>query len=348
MNYKVTIQPADVTYECNSNESILNAGLAKGFFLPFSCRSGVCGTCKGKVLKGDIDFGVVHPNYLSDEERAQGIALFCQAIPISDIEVQIDDFSPEVGAPPRFAPCRILEVNKLTHDVAIVRVGLHMNEPLMFKAGQYIEFVRKDGSRRSYSIATLPNANGVRQIELHIRHLEGGSFTDRIFNGQMEVGEIHKIELPLGSFYLRNSDSAPLILLATGTGFSPIKSMILDFINRSDSRELYFYWGGRTKLDLYMHQLCLEWARDHPNIHYIPVLSDESATSDWSGRRGLVHRAVADDFPDLSGHRVYACGNPAMIDASRVEFTGQHNLNKNSFYADSFLSQKEKSQTKTS
>ncbi len=345
MNYKVTIQPAGVTYDCNTDESILNAGLAKGYFLPFSCRSGVCGTCKGQVLKGDIDFGAVHPNYLSDEERSKGIALFCQATPKSDIEVQIADFSPEAGAPPRFAPCRILEVRKFSHDVALIRVGLHMNEPLMFKAGQYIEFVRKDGSRRSYSIATLPNANGVRQIELHIRHQEGGSFTDRIFNGQMQVGEIHRIELPLGLFYLRNKDSAPIIMLATGTGFSPIKSMILDFIDRADTRELYFYWGGRTKADLYMHELCLQWAKTHPNIHYIPVLSDEPANSNWRGRRGFVHRAVSDDFPDLSGHHVYACGNPAMIDASRTDFTSQNKLNKNSFYADSFLTEKEKSQT---
>lgn len=345
MTFKVTIQPAGVTYECDPTDSILNAGLAKGYFLPFSCRSGVCGTCKGQIIEGEIDFGFVHPNYLSEDDKSKGIALLCQAIPLSDVQVQIDDFSAEAGAPPRFAPCRILEVKKLTSDVALVRVGLHMNEPLIFKAGQYIEFVRKDGSRRSYSIATQPKSNGVRQLELHIRHLDGGSFTDRIFKDQMQIGEIHKIELPLGSFYLRNKDSAPIVMIATGTGFSPIKSMILDFIERADQRDIYFYWGGRTNADLYMHELCLEWAKSHKNIHYIPVLSDEPSDGDWAGRRGFVHLAVAQDFPDLSNHRVYACGNPAMIEASRTQFIAKHQLNKNSFFADSFLTAKEKSQT---
>jgi len=342
MAFTITLQPSGHSYTCAPGTEVLKGGLAAGLFMPYSCRSGVCNTCRGRILEGEIDWGAVHPKYLPDADREKGYALLCQARARSDLTIEVAEIDAGAAIRSKYMPARILEMERLSHDVMMLRVGLPMNEPAIFKAGQYIEFIRPDGRRRSYSIASAPSNDGVRQVELHVRHMPGGAFTDHVF-GAMELRDVHKIEFPLGSFFLREKSSAPIVMLASGTGFAPIKSMISDMIRRGIRRPVTFYWGGRRREDLYMHALCERWAREHPWLTYVPVLSEPTQECGWEGRRGFVHRAVMSDFPDLSRHQVYACGAPVVVESARRDFTEACRLAPEEFFADSFLTAKEKS-----
>ena len=342
MAYTVTISPSGRSFRCDPDTEILRAGLASGLMLPYSCRSGVCNTCRGQVKSGEVDLGEVHPKYLTAEDRARGYALLCQARPCSDVTIEVDEIDVGAGARSKFVPCRILDMRRAAPDVMVLTVGMPMNEPIVFRAGQYVEFVLRDGTRRSYSIATTPSPAGVRSVELHVRHMPGGRFTDRVFDGGMQLREVHKVELPLGSFFLRDKSDKPIVLLASGTGFAPIKSIVGDCLARGVQRPITLYWGGRTRADLYMDELCTQWAREHAHIRYVPVLSNATAACRWEGRTGFVHHAVMQDFPDLAGHEVYACGTPLMVEAARRDFTHECGLPANAFFADSFLTEKEK------
>ena len=249
MTHRVTLHPSASSFDCAPGQAILKAGLAAGLRLPFSCRSGMCRTCKGRVVSGQVDFGDAHVKYLSEAERAQGHALLCCATPLSDLVVEVEEIDPDRHLSPQRMPARVLSFDTPTPDVRIVTVGLPANEPVQFRAGQFIDVLRPDGTRRSYSIATMPEAAGVRQLELHIRHMPGGVFTDHVF-GAMKLREIWQIEMPLGSFYLREDSDAPMVMLCSGTGFAPIQAMVADSVARGITRPIDLYWGGRRPSDL--------------------------------------------------------------------------------------------------
>ena len=232
-------------------------------------------------------------------------------------------------------PCRLQSIEKPATDVAILKLQLPANEVLQFNAGQYIEFMLRDGSRRSYSLANAPYQEG--GIELHIRHMPGGLFTDHVFS-TMKEREILRFEGPFGTFFLRDDSTKPVVLLASGTGFAPIKSLLEQAFFKNNSREFVLYWGARTKADLYMLDLPVQWASEHSNFKFVPVLSDATAECHWTGRTGFVHQAVMQDFPDLSAHQVYACGAPIVIESAQRDFTAQCGLPEDEFFADSFTS----------
>jgi CDP-4-dehydro-6-deoxyglucose reductase len=242
------------------------------------------------------------------------------------------------GARPKLLPCRVTSITRPAPDVAIVSVKVPMNEPLKFVAGQYVEFILKDGKRRSYSIANAPAIKGVSSVELHIRHLPGGLFTDAVFSS-MKERDLLRMEAPLGTFYLREESAKPVVFLASGTGFAPIKSIIEFMLEQKNPRPITLFWGCRAKPDLYLLDLPQKWAVEHPGFHFVPVLSEPRAEDAWTGRTGFVHRAVMEDFPDLSAHQVYACGAPVMVDAARAEFSAQCGLPEEEFFADAFLTE---------
>ncbi|NBX55583.1 MAG: CDP-6-deoxy-delta-3,4-glucoseen reductase [Betaproteobacteria bacterium] len=337
MTHRVTLKPSASQFICAPGQAILKAGLAAGLRMPFSCRSGMCRTCKGRVVSGRVDFGDAHVKYLSDAEREQGFALLCCASALSDLVVEVQEINPDRHLAPQRMPARVLSFEALSPDVRIVTLGLPANEPVQFRAGQFIDVLRPDGARRSYSIATMPEAAGVRQLELHIRHMPGGVFTDHVF-GPMKLREIWQIEMPLGSFYLREESAAPMVMLCSGTGFAPIHAMVEDGLARGLRRPIHLYWGGRKRADLYRADKAQAWADAHPHIRFTPVLSEATASDAWSGRTGLVHQAVLQDHPDLSGMQVYACGAPVMVEAARRDFVQQAGLCEAQFFADSFLS----------
>ena len=334
---KVKVQPSGHEFDVAEGESVLGAALRQQFVLPYGCRNGACGSCKGRIVEGQVDYGVYQKKALTDDERAQGKALFCQARPLSDLVIEARTIGAAKDIQVKTLPCRIQKMERRADDVMVLYLKLPANERLQFLAGQYIEFLLKDGSRRSFSMANAPHDDEF--IQLHVRHVPGGQFTDHVF-GRMKEREILRFEGPLGTFFLREDSAKPIVFVASGTGFAPIKSIIEQALYKGNPRPMVLYWGARRPKDLYMNELSLRWAIEHAGqFRYIPVVSDALADDQWSGRSGFVHRAVMEDFPDLSAHQVYACGVPVMVDAARRDFTQQCRLPEDEFFADSFTTQ---------
>jgi CDP-4-dehydro-6-deoxyglucose reductase, E3 len=336
MTFQVTVQPSGHQFTCEDGETVLAAAIRSNVGLPYGCKNGACGSCKGKVLSGSVTHGVHQEKALNAADEENGGALFCCARPHSDLVIEAREVAGVGDFPIKKLPSRVAMIDKVTDDVAIVALQLPANERLQYRAGQYIEFLLKDGKRRSYSMANAPHLD--ERITLHIRHMPDGLFTEHVFK-TMKERDILRFEGPLGTFFLREDSDKPMILLASGTGFAPIKAIIEQAIHSKTTRPMTLYWGGRRPKDLYMNQLCEEWARTHPNFTYVPVVSDAQPEDNWSGRTGFVHRAVVEDFPDQSGYQVYACGAPIVVESAKKEFVTQCKLPEEEFYADSFTSE---------
>lgn len=331
MQFQISIEPGDKSFPANQDQSLLDAALDAGFLLPYGCRDGACGACKGEVLEGDIDQGDVPESVLSDAERTAGMALFCRAKPRSDLRIKPRSVSRAGDIPIRKLPCRVQSLTRVAPDVMVIELKLPASETFAFRAGQYIDFLLADGRRRSFSIANAPEDAG--HLELHVRLLPQGHFTTHVFE-RMKARDILRIEGPLGSFQLDEASDKPVILLAGGTGFAPIKSIVEHAIQAGIKRPFTLYWGSRDQAGLYQRELAEAWEERLPGFRFVPVLSDHD--DGWTGRRGLVHHAVMEDLPDLSGHEVYACGAPAMIDAARLDFTTRCGLPAEAFHSDAF------------
>ncbi len=334
--FRVTLQPSGHEFEVEPGEAILAAALRQGFVLPYGCRNGACGSCKGRILEGRVDYGTYQEKALPEKEKAEGKALFCQARPLTDLVLEARTIGAVKDIPIKTLPCRVQKIERLADDVIVLYLKLPANERLQFLAGQYLEFLLRDGTRRSFSMANPPHDDEL--IQLHVRHVPGGSFTDHVF-GKMKERDILRFEGPHGTFFLREDSDKPIVFVASGTGFAPIKSVIEHALAEEVKRPMTLYWGGRRPKDLYLNDLPLKWATEHPGFRYVPVISDALPEDAWTGRTGFVHRAVMEDFPDLSGHQVYACGVPVMVDAARSDFVARCGLPEDEFYADSFTTQ---------
>ena len=330
--FRVTLQPSGHSFSTDGSDPVLQAALDAGLTLPYGCRNGACGACKGKVLDGLVDHGAAQDQALSMADRAGGLALFCCARPLSDLVLECREVGTAKDIPVKIMPCRVQQIERVADDVIILSLKLPANERLQFLAGQYIEFLLKDGKRRAFSIANAPHDDGF--LQLHVRMIAGGDFTGHVFHGMKEK-DILRFQGPYGSFFLREESTKPVILLAGGTGFAPIKALVEHAIHSRIKRPMELYWGARNRGGLYLSHLAQDWADAHGHIRYIPVLSEATPADAWQGRRGLVHRAVLEDHADLAGHQVYACGAPAMIDAARAGFLA-HGLPEEEFFADAF------------
>jgi CDP-4-dehydro-6-deoxyglucose reductase len=333
MPHQITIKPSGHSFACADEETVLAAAMRADLMIPYGCRNGACGTCKSHLLEGTVDYGRYQPGTLTEAEKRQGYALLCLARPQSDVTVEVREVRKAGDIRIRKLPCRIEKIDKVASDVAIVSLKLPANERLQYLAGPYIDFLLRDGRRRSFSIATAPEDDAL--LDLHIRHVPGGHFSGQLFN-EFKGREILRIEGPLGNFFLREDSDKPIIFVAGGTGFAPIKAVIEHAFHHDVDRQMVLYWGVRSRADLYLPDLPLEWQRQHANFTFIPVLSDPLPDDRWPGRTGFVHKAVMSDFTDLSGYQVYACGGPAMVDVARREFTELRALPAEAFYADSF------------
>lgn len=342
MSFQVTVLPSGHTFEAEADEPILAAALRHGIGLPYGCKNGACGSCKGAVTKGEIHQGEHAERALSTQDIAEGKALFCCSTAQSDVTIVCREVQGAGDIPVRKMPVRVAAMTQLAPDVMSISLQLPATERMQFLAGQYVEFLLRDGKRRSYSIASAPHEEG--PIELHVRHMPGGVFTDYVFGvreGQpaMKERDILRFEGPLGSFFLREDSDKPIILLASGTGFAPIKAIVEHTIFQNITRPMTLYWGGRRPGDLYMRELCEQWAATLPHFRFVPVISDALPEDNWSGRTGFVHRAVMEDQPDMSGVEVYACGAPVMVDSARRDFHAQCGLPEHAFFADAFTSE---------
>ncbi|MBI4997543.1 MAG: CDP-6-deoxy-delta-3,4-glucoseen reductase [Rhodocyclales bacterium] len=275
MAHNVTLQPSGHTDAVPIDTNLLQAALDAGLTLPYGCRNGACGACKGKVTAGQVDHGKAEPHVLTTEDRANGYTLTCCATPLSDVVLEVHEVSSQKDIPVKTMPCRVHELRMAAEDVMVMKLKLPTNERLQFFEG------------------------------------------------------------PLGTFRLREESNKPMVMIAGGTGFAPIKALIEHAIHNHIKRPIALYWGAKNRAELYLPELPQQWAAAHPHISYVPVLSEPTAADAWTGRTGFVHEAVLEDFADLSGHQAYVCGAPVMVEAALRDFVAR-GLPADEFFADIF------------
>ncbi len=337
--FSVSVQPSGRSFSVEPGETLLAGGIRQGVGLPYGCKDGACGSCKCKKISGTVVHGNHQDKALSAAEEAAGMVLTCCATATSDLVLESRQVSLEGALPVRKMPARISNMARKSPDVMQLQLQLPASESFQYRAGQYLDVLLRDGARRSYSMANAPHTGPA--LELHVRHMPGGRFTDLVF-GSMKERDIVRIEGPMGSFYLREDSAKPVVLLASGTGFAPIKALIEHMQERQITRPATLFWGGRRPHDLYMD----DWVRAQcavmPTLSYVPVVSDALPEDGWQGRTGFVHQAVLEDIPDLSGYQVYACGAPVVVESAQRDFSDLAGLDEAEFFADAFTSEADK------
>ena len=339
--FSVRLEPSGLELSVPDGGTVLEAALHGGVSIPYSCRTGMCRTCKGTLVSGRLHGPTAQAEDTSTsagtEASAGEVMLLCRAMPRSNCVIHVSE-AKVLEFQPQLFPARVAGVDKPAPEVAVLRLRLPMNRKLSFRAGQYLDVLLQGGGRRSYSIATSPQVGGITDLELHVRHCPGGTFSDRLFASDPLKGML-QVEAPLGDFYLREETTGPVILLATGTGFAPIQAMVEDAIRlgRTARQTFHVYWGARETADLYRMELAMRWATEDAGVHFTPVLSG-AVSADWSGRRGYVQQAVMEDFADLGHAQVYACGSEAMVASARRELVNARGLIETQFFADIFYS----------
>ncbi len=341
MTFTVTVQPSGRQFNAMEQETLLAAGIRQGIGLPYGCKDGACGSCKCRLIEGSVVHGPHQSKALSADEEAAGFILTCCGVPQGDVVIESRQVT-EVGAfPIKKMPARVSSLERTSHDVIVLKLQLPASDTFQYRAGQYVEFILRDGDRRSYSMANAPHTQAEAPVlELHLRHMPGGKFTDHVFSNMKEK-EILRIEGPFGSFFLREESDRSMVLLASGTGFAPIKAIIEHMRFKGIQRPATLYWGGRRPADLYQQAWIEAQLAAMPNLRYVPVVSDALPEDGWTGRTGFVHRAVLEDQPNLAGFEVYACGAPIVVESARRDYVAA-GLAEELFYADSFTSAADK------
>ena len=340
MTFRIVVQPSGRRFTAEEGETILAAGIRQGVALPYGCQEGACGTCRCRKVEGRVRHGPHQAKALSFEDESEDRILTCSAVALSDLVLESRQVTLASAIPVRKLVSRVSALERCSPDVMLLRLQLPADDPFTYRPGQYVEFLLKDRVRRSYSIANAPHVDSGR-IELHIRHMPGGRFTTHVF-GAMKEKEIQRVEGPYGSFYLREDSDRPIVMLASGTGFAPIKALIEHMQFHNIVRPVSLYWGGRRPQDIYMDGWVRQKLVEIPTLVFVPVVSNATPEDGWEGRTGFVHVAVLEDLPDLSGHQVYACGAPVMVDAAREDFRRLAALPEGEFFADSFITEADK------
>ncbi|TPG44920.1 flavin oxidoreductase [Roseomonas nepalensis] len=330
MEWTVQVAHSDHRFPCAPDETILEAAQRAGLEIPYSCRKGVCITCQGKVSAGAVEAsGTVR----STGEGGAFDALFCTSRPRSDVTIGPRRISRPLGIGlPREVTARVFRKQLVAPNVTRLYLRFPIGQRVAFKAGQYMDVLLPGGERRSYSMANSPaEADGV---QMHVRMHPGGAFSDALL-ARLQPGDALRLAMPYGEVEPDGRDPRPLLLLATGTGFAPVASILEEAVRRRWTRPLILYRGGRGPDDLYLPELPARWTRRLRDFRYIPVLSQPDPS--WAGRTGRVPTAAASDHPAMSGLQVYASGSPAMVASARESFTKLHNLPEADFFADAFI-----------
>lgn len=336
MSYQVTIEPIGTTIEVEEDQTILDAALRQGVWLPFACGHGTCGTCKVQVTDGFFDIGDASPFALMDIEREENKVLACCCKPESDmvIEADVDEDEDFLGYLIEDYQAKVIEIKDLSPTIKGVRLAI--DRPMQFQAGQYINLQLPgiEGTR-AFSIANAPSEEGI--VELHIRQVQGGAATTYVHE-QLSVDDELQLTGPYGQFFVRKSDSQDVIFIAGGSGLSSPQSMILDLLDEADTRTIYLFQGARDVAELYNREFFEALVKQYPNFRYIPALNAPKAEDHWTGFTGFVHEAVADYFENkCSGHKAYLCGPPPMIDAA-ISTLMQSRLFERDIHTERFLS----------
>lgn len=328
--FTIENQATGKVFRSDGDSAILEDALIHGVNFPYGCQKGFCGKCKANIIEGEVGYEGETPNGITPEEIADGMALLCQCRAKSNVTLVVDELYSVADIEVRTLPCKVQSIKRLNHNVIQIFLKILNAQSLQYLAGQYIDLIHPDFEPRAFSIANAPNNNDL--IELHVRLVEGGKFTNFIFN-KLEEKSLLRLEGPKGDFFFREDSKKPVILMAGGTGFAPVKSIVEHAVATKLSRDIYIYWGVRDEIDLYM-DLPQQWVNEYDNIHFVPVLSQ--ANKKWQGRKGFVHQNILEDFKDLTGYEVYACGPPEMIKSAAKSFIEQ-GMTQDSFFSDAFV-----------
>ena len=330
--FQIEFKSLNKTISTNTDETILDGALRHKLDVPFGCLSGNCGSCKGKITSGQVNHGNAKPFVLSEKEKDEGLALFCQATPRSNLVVESIQLNVPLN-PIKKLPSRVQSISKIGQDTIILELGIPSSQDFKFTPGQYIDILLKNGKKRSYSMANL--CSDAKTIELHIRRMKGGTFTEYAFS-KMKTRDIIRFEGPKGDFCFDYTSEKPVIFVASGTGFAPIKSILEQLFLDKIERPIQLYWGGRRPQDLYLSELAQKWSKEHQNFSFVPVISEATPQDSWEGRSGFVHLAVMEDYDSLKNYQIYSCGAPEMIEAAQRDFTEQRELPETEFFSDAF------------
>lgn len=333
MSFTITNQRNNTTFSANDGETILDAALRDNRIYPYGCRSGVCGACKCTLVSGQVEYGDYEDFALPDDEKAQGKVLICQAIALEDVVVDVEEIMTGTSITIKMLPCRVGKINRVAEDVVQIFLSLPKTQEFNFIPGQYVDIILKDGQRRSFSIANLPESTSTNGLELHIRHVPDGHFTPRVFDS-MKERDLLRFEGPFGTYFLQSEVETPILMIAGGTGFSPVKGLIEQAMEKDPNHNIHLFWGARDIQDLYMNDEVQNWLNKYPNLKYTPVLSDSSSDS-WQGEKGFVHQAVCQAYDDFSKFDIYASGPPIMVDSVRDSLSDK-GMNSDRFFFDSF------------
>jgi len=332
MAFQVTNQKTGNAFSVEEAETVLEAAMRQSRVFSYSCRSGSCGSCKARLISGEVDPGKYTAGALSDSEKAAGNVLLCQARPQSDIVIEANELPPGTAMTIRTLPCRVVSLEKASHDVMLVQLKLPQNQKFEYLPGQYIDILLRDGRRRSFSIANAA-ADG-EDLQLHVRLVPDGHFTGQVFT-TLKARDLLRFQGPLGTFFLRDDEPRPAIMVGGGTGLAPLKAILDVALGKYPDRTFHLFWGVRSGEDLYFDDEIRRWLNAHPNLSYTPVLSEPKAADGWGGQTGFVHEAVLHQYPDLDRFEVYASGPPPMIEALKTTFAA-HGLAQERLFFDSF------------
>jgi CDP-4-dehydro-6-deoxyglucose reductase, E3 len=333
---QVVLLPSQQIITVEEDESILDAALRVGLNLPHSCKGGHCSSCRARIVSGRILYPNGRPLGLMADEERDGLALLCQAHALDrDITVEVREIKPPtLDLTVRSLPCRVERLELVAPDVMALFLRVPAAEQFNYLAGQYLDIMLPHNRRRSFSIACPPQEGG-GLIELHVRRVASGEFTQQVFSG-MQAKTLLRIEGPLGQFWFRHTSPRPAVMIGGGTGYAPLRAMLRDLLERGDRRRLHLYWGGQSRIDLYEDSILRDWCERYPHFKYTPVLSKPKDTDTWMGRTGWVHSAVLEDYEEsLDDLDIYASGPPAMIEAVRHEFIAR-GLPAQQLFFDSF------------
>ncbi len=333
MPFSVSNQRNNSCFVSHDDETILDAALRDSRIYPYGCRSGVCGACKSDLISGKVDYGTYEDFALTNEEKAQGKVLLCQAIPQQDVVIDVEEIMTGADIQIKMLPCRVGKIERVAADVVRLFLTLPKTQTFNFIAGQYLDIILKDGQRRSFSIANLPQQALQQGLELHIRHVVGGHFTPRVFDA-MKASDLLRFEGPFGTYFLQSETDKPIIMIAGGTGFAPIQGLFQQAVAQNPKHDIHLFWGARDQQDLYMDDQVKQWLETYPNLKYTPVLSDNTA-EDWAGDSGFVHEIVSKTYAHFDHYDVYASGPPIMIDAVRDSLLAK-GMKPERFFFDSF------------
>ena len=333
VTHQITNARNNTSFQCEDGESVIDAALREHRIYPYGCRNGSCGACKAELLSGKVDYGNYAEHALTEDEKRQGLALLCQARPLSDIEIDVEELISATDIRIKMMPCRIIRLDPVAQDVMLVSLALPKGQNFNYLPGQYIDIVLRDGQRRSFSLSSLPSEAIDTGLELHVRRVPGGRFTSRVFDG-LRLRDLLRFEGPFGTYFLKSDPDTRLLMIAGGTGFSPIKALIKQALNEHPKTRIHLFWGARNEQDLYMNDWVRNLQQIHSGLDYTPVLSDQWSDN-WQGETGFVHEAVCRHYDSVSEFDIYASGPPIMIDSVRNSLI-ERGLNPDRFYFDSF------------